>query len=80
MTHDEPRRSLLRRDEDRLEQLRKEHPDWNIWSVPRVHGPTTWHAQPSRYPLHAGTADELEEYIAGDNGPAVESLDTSNGC
>lgn len=66
MTQDEEIWAAFRRDSDRLEQLRKAHPDWNIWNVPRVQGHTTWHAQRSRYPLHAHTGDGLEEYITED--------------
>lgn len=73
-------RDVFRRETDRLEQLRKDHPDWNIWSVRCVQYPTTWHAQPSRYPLNAGEADELEEYIADDEQPPVEGMHTSGGC
>jgi hypothetical protein len=71
---------LLDTNQRRLEQLRKQYPHWRIWNVPRVNGPTTWHAEPRRYPLNAGTADELEEYIAGDERPPVDGLHSSSGC
>lgn len=73
-------RAAFRRDSDRLEQLRKEHPDWRIWNVPRANGPTSWHAEPGRYPLNAHTADELAEYIAEDEKPPVDGLHTGPGC
>ena len=76
----EEARAAFRRDSDRLEQLRKEHPGWRVWNVPRVNGPTTWHAEPGRYPLDAHTADELAEYITEDEKPPVNGLHTSCGC
>jgi hypothetical protein len=67
---------LLDRNQDRLEQLRREHPGWRIWNVPRVNGPTTWHAEPARYPLNAADPGELEEYLRTDerlhSGPGPE--------
>lgn len=72
--------AAFRRDNDRLEQLRREHPAWRIWNVPRVQGPTTWHAEPGLYPLDAGSADELEEYIREEEAPPVHGMHTSNGC
>lgn len=76
----EDARAVFRRDSDRLEQLRREHPGWRIWSVPITTGPATWHAEPGRYPLNAHTADELEEYIREDDTPPVQGLHTSSGC
>lgn len=73
-------REAFRRDTDRLEQLRREHPEWRIWNVPRTTGPTSWHAEPARYPLNAGTADELDEYIADDKAPPIDGLYMSSGC
>jgi hypothetical protein len=54
--------------------------DERIWNVPSMTAPATWHAEPSRYPLNAHTPDELEEYIAEDEGPPVDGLHTSSGC
>lgn len=76
--HDDQILAAFRRDYDRLEQLRREHPTWRIWNVPRAVGPTTWHAEPGRYPVNAGTADELDEYIREDE--PVDGLHTSGGC
>jgi hypothetical protein len=73
-------RELLGRSQQRLEQLRRKHPDWRIWNVPRANGPTTWHAEPRRYPLNAHTADELADSIAEDEAPPTEGLHTSPGC
>jgi hypothetical protein len=73
-------RAAFRRDSDRLEQLRRNHPNWRIWNVPTATAPATWHAEPGRYPLDAHTADELEEYIREDDSPPVEGLHTSSGC
>ena len=73
-------KAAFRRENDRLERLRKEHPNWRIWNVPRTTGPTTWHAEPGRYPLNASTADELAEYIAEDGTPPINGLHMNSGC
>ena len=52
--------------------LRARFPGWRIWYVRRAVGGTWWSAQPARFPLVAGSADELAAAIeagqAGDTG------------
>lgn len=59
--------AAFRAESDRLEQLRRERPHWRIWNVPRANGPTSWRAEPRRYPLNADTADQLSRHIANDD-------------
>ena len=49
------------------DRLRAGHPGWRIWYVrSAVTRGVIWSAQPARYPLTAGSADELAEAIDAD--------------
>jgi hypothetical protein len=51
-------------DDNQLAKLRAKHPDWNIWYVPHVIGPTVWCAMPAELPHHEESADALGKWLA----------------
>ena len=53
--------------DEQAARLKARWPHWRVWCVPRS-GPrgATWHAQPRRYPLDAGSPDELAALIEAD--------------
>ena len=57
------------------EALRARYPAYRIWHVPAAGGRRAyWTAQPAKYPLVAGSADELAAAIEADQagpGPVV---------
>jgi hypothetical protein len=50
-------------DETNLEALRAKHPDWNIWYVPHVVGPTVWCCKPKDLPHHEDSAEALDKWL-----------------
>jgi hypothetical protein len=61
---DERPRSVL---DEQAAELRAGHRGWRVWYVrSAVTRGVIWSAQPARYPLTAGSADELAEAIDAD--------------
>jgi hypothetical protein len=51
------------------DQLRDRYPGWRVWHVRRaVDRGAWWSGQPARYPLIAGSPDELAALIDADQG------------
>lgn len=52
--------------EEAAAALRARFPGWRAWWVPRAGRGAFWSAQPGKYPLIAGSADELAALIEAD--------------
>jgi hypothetical protein len=50
-------------EDGQLATLRAGNPDWDIWYVPHVIGPTVWCCKPKNLPHHEDSADALGKWL-----------------